>query len=88
MATKMQFNGVPARAEPRNLVNRHVPERLLRDATQDGRVHRMLQGAIPDVAYTDPRDGKEKIAELKFINMCPSRYDSGGDKPTCRCEQA
>ena len=88
IAQMMQFSGVPARAEPRNVMNRHVPERLLRDATQGGRAYRMLQGAIPYVAYTDPMDGKEKIAELKFINMCPSRYDSGGDKPTCRCEQA
>ena len=26
------------------------------------------------MAYTDPRDGKEKIVELRFINMCPTRY--------------
>ena len=30
----------------------------------------------PDVAYTDPGDGKEKIVELKRISMGPSRYDS------------
>jgi hypothetical protein len=30
------------------------------------------------VAYTDPRDGKEKIAELRLISMCPSRYDYQG----------
>ena len=71
----MQFSGVPARAEPRNVVNRFVPQRLLRDATQGGRLARTLQGAVPDVAYTDPSDGKEKIVELKFINMCPTRYD-------------
>ena len=34
----------------------------------------MLQGAVPDVAYTNPSDGQEKIVELKFINQCPSRY--------------
>jgi hypothetical protein len=62
--------------EPKNVVNRHVPERLLRDATQDDRAqwHQRLQGAIPR-AHTDPGDGKEKIGELKFINMGPSRYD-------------
>jgi hypothetical protein len=56
-------------------VNRFGPQRLLRDATQRERLTRVLQGAVPDVAYTDPGDGKEKIAELRFINMCPSRYD-------------
>ena len=30
--------------------------------------------AVPDVAYTNPSDGKEKIVELKFINQCPTRY--------------
>jgi hypothetical protein len=29
----------------------------------------------PSGGDTDPRDGKEKIAELKFISMCPWRYD-------------
>ncbi len=47
---------------PKNVVNRHVPGRLLRDATQDDRAQW--------------RDGKEKIVELKCINMGPSRYDS------------
>ena len=74
----MQFSGIEARTEPKNVVNQHVPARLLRDLTQDDRAqwHRRLQGAIPDVAYTDPGDGKEKIVELKRINMGPSRYDS------------
>ena len=30
-------------------------------------MHRVFQGAVPDVAYTDPGRGKEMIAELKFI---------------------
>ena len=47
---------------PKNVVNRHVPGRLLRDATQDDRAQW--------------RDGKVKIVELKCINMGPSRYDS------------
>ncbi len=36
----------------------------------------MLQGAVPDVAYTEPGDGKEKIVKLnlKFISQCPSGY--------------
>jgi hypothetical protein len=38
---------------------------------------RVLQGAVPDVAYTDPGDGKEKIVELRFINPGPSRCDRG-----------
>ncbi len=51
------------------------------------------QGAVPDVAYTDPGDGKEKIVELKLISMCPSRYGrqvatSLPLLPTRRCEQA
>ena len=32
------------------------------------------QGAIPDLVYTDPGDGKEKMVEVKFIHQCPSRY--------------
>jgi hypothetical protein len=27
----------------------------------------VFQGAVPDVAYTDPGHGKEMIVELKFI---------------------
>ncbi len=40
-------------------------------------------GAVPDVAYTDPGDGKEKIVELKFINECPTRY--GREVATSLC---
>jgi hypothetical protein len=29
-------------------------------------VHRVFQGAVPDVAYTDPGHGKEMIVQLKF----------------------
>jgi hypothetical protein len=74
----MQFVGMKARTEPRNVVNQHVPARLLRDLTMEDRAqwHRRLQGAIPDVAYTDPGHGREVIVELKCINMGPSRYDS------------
>jgi hypothetical protein len=45
------------------------------DRTQDESVHRVVQGAIPDVAYTNPSDGKEKIVDLKFINHNPSKTD-------------
>jgi hypothetical protein len=63
-------------------MNRHIPQRPLRDAThsqwqwQRDRVNRrrVPQGAVPDVAYTDPGDGKERIVELRFIKQCPSRY--------------
>jgi hypothetical protein len=70
----MQFSGVPAKGEPRNVVNGQIPRPLLREHTQDDSAHRVLQGAVPDVAYTNPSDGQEKIVELKFINQCPSRY--------------
>ena len=35
-----------------------------------------FQGAVPDVANTDPGHGREMIVELKFINPGPTRYDS------------
>ncbi len=38
-------------------------------------MHRVLQGAVPDVAYTDPGHGREVIAELKFCTAGPTRYD-------------
>ncbi len=49
---------------------------LLRDPAPDHwqRAQRVLQGAVPDVAYTDPGDGKETIVELKFISECHTRY--------------
>jgi hypothetical protein len=55
---------------------------------EEDRVHRVLQGAVPDVAYTDPGHGREMIVELKFINPGPTRCDTrfgrevcGGNKP-------
>ncbi len=42
-------------------------------------MHRVFQGAVPDVAYTDPGHGRETIVELKFINPGPTRY---GREPT------
>jgi hypothetical protein len=55
-------------------VNGLIPRPLLREYTQEDRVHRVLQGAVPDVAYTDPGHGRGMIVELKFINPGPTRY--------------
>jgi hypothetical protein len=88
----MQHSGMSAKGEPRNVVSGRIPRPLLRDRTQEDRVRRVVQGAIPDVAYTDPGDGKEKIVELKFILIdqpVPNKVRSRcGNKPTYRCEQA
>ena len=52
------------RVKPRNVVSQHVPQRLLRDATQDEQLQwpGVLQEAVPDMEYTasgtDPSDGK------------------------------
>ena len=71
----MQHSGMSARGEPRGVVNGMIPRPLLRDHTQEDRVHRVFQGAVPDVAYTDPGHGREMIVELKFITAGPTRYD-------------
>jgi hypothetical protein len=79
----MQHSGMSAKGEPRNVVNGLIPRLLLRDYTQEDRVHRVFQGAVPDVAYADPGHGNfyvvvgkdsEIIVELKFINQCQTRY--------------
>ena len=51
------------------MVKQFVPQRLLRDPSQGHHALRELQGAVPDMAYTDPTgsDGKTKMVELKFI---------------------
>jgi hypothetical protein len=64
----MQHSGMSAKGEPRNVVNGLIPRPLLKEYTQEDCVHRVLQGAVPDVAYTDPGHGREMIVELKFIN--------------------
>jgi hypothetical protein len=88
----MQHSGMSAIGEPRSVVNGLIPRPLLRGHTQEDRVHRVFQGAVPDVAYTDPGHGnfnlKEMIVELKFINAGPTRYDRDvATSRTCRCEQ-
>ncbi len=50
----MQHSGMSAKAEPRNVVSGLIPRPLLGDYTQEDRVHRVFQGAVPDVAYYDP----------------------------------
>ena len=55
-------------------MNGLIPRPLLREYTQEDRVHRVLQGAVPDVAYTDPGHGRKMIVELKFCNPGPARY--------------
>ncbi len=40
----------------------------------------MLQGAVPDVAYTDPGDGKEKIVELKFVELRTEVYKANAPR--------
>jgi hypothetical protein len=42
-----------------------------------------IQGAIPDIVYDDPKDGKQRVVELKFHNQSPARYPRG--IPTGRC---
>ena len=55
-------------------MNGLIPRPLLREYTQEDRVHRVFQGAVPDVAYTDPGHGRKMIVELKFCNPGPTRY--------------
>ena len=45
-------------------------------------MHRVFQGAVPDVAYTDPGHGKDMIVELKFMNPGPTRLRYGRDVAT------
>ena len=70
----VHLSGVSAKGEPGNVVNGLIPRPLGPLRREDDRAHRVFQGAVPDVAHTNPGDGKEKIVELKFINLCPSRY--------------
>ena len=42
----MQLSGVSTKVEPRNLMNRLVPQRLLRDPAQGERANLVLQGAV------------------------------------------
>jgi hypothetical protein len=82
IALLMQMHGIRVRVEPRNLINRFIP-RTLRPDLADDETNRAIQGAIPDIVYDDPKDGKQRLGELKFHNQNPTRYPRG--IPTGRC---
>ncbi len=61
----MQHSGMSAIGEPRNVVNGLIPRPLLREYTQGDCVHRVFQGAVPDVAYRPrTRQGDDSRAEI------------------------
>ncbi len=66
----MQHSGMSAKGEPRNVVNGLIARPLLREYTQEDRVHRVFQRAVPHRPRTRQRDE----VELKFINPGPTRY--------------
>ena len=81
----MQMHGIRVRVEPRttsNLLNRFIP-RTFRPGLADDETNRAIQGAIPDLVNDDPKDGKQRVVELKFHNQCKTRYPRG--IPTGRC---
>ena len=82
IALLMQMHGIRVRVEPRNLINRFIP-RTFRPDLADDETKRAIQGAIPDIVYDDPKDGKQRVVELKFHNQNPTRYPRG--IPTGRC---
>ncbi len=47
-------------------MNQFVPQPLLRDPMKDQLVQRVLQGAIADLVYTDPGDGRENLKMVEF----------------------
>jgi hypothetical protein len=76
------MHGVRVKVEPRNLLNRFIP-RTFRPGLADDETNRAIQGAIPDIVYDDPKDGKQRVVELKFHNQCKTRYPRG--IPTGKC---
>ena len=76
----MKLSGVSVRVEPRNMVNGLVPRTLMRDPTQKQLLQRALQGAIPDMEYTDPKHGRKKIVEFKVINQNSTQVHASPDK--------
>ncbi len=56
----MKLSGVSVRVEPRNMENGLVPRTLMRDPTQNQLLQRALQGAIPDMEYTDPKQKENR----------------------------
>ena len=67
----MKLSGLSVRVEPRNMVNQFVPQALLRDPTQGQLVQRVLQGAIPDLVYTDPGDGNRRWSNSSLLTSAP-----------------
>ena len=43
----------------------------------DDETNRAIQGAIPDIVYDDPKDGKQRVVELKFHSQCKTRDPRG-----------
>jgi hypothetical protein len=67
----MKLCGISVKLEPRNMMNKLVPRPLRRDVEQERhrrKMRRALHGAIPDLAYEDPCDGRIKTVEVKVIN--------------------
>ncbi len=80
----MQMHGIRVRVEPRDLLNRFIPRTFRPDRDlADDETNRAIQGAIPDIVYDDPQDGKQRVVELKFHSQCKTRYPRG--IPTGRC---
>jgi hypothetical protein len=44
----------------------------------------MMIPAIPDIVCDDPKDGKQRVVELKIHHQCKTRYPRG-IVPTGRC---
>jgi hypothetical protein len=85
-AADLQYNGVPAVVEPRNLVNAWMTP-AGHAAMSQAEAQRPLQGCIPDLLTTEePGEGGgapvRRLYDLKVINHCPSRY---GPNQTDRC---
>ena len=86
MVSDLNYNGIPAIAEPRNMVNSWMTPAAFDDMNRrEG--NRPLQGCIPDILTTEPRPGGgapiQRLYDFKAINQCKTRY-----KPTQteRCE--
>ena len=82
----LNYNGIPAIAEPHNMVNSWMTPAAFDDMNRcEG--NRPLQGCIPDILTTEPRPGGgapiQRLYDFKAINQCKTRY-----KPTQteRCE--
>ena len=73
IALLVKIHGIRVRVEPRNQLNGFIP-RTFRPGLTGAEASRILQGAIPDIVYYDPKDGKQRVVELKLHNQNPARY--------------